>query len=261
MSMRSIGLRALLAMAAFGLVAGVAAAQESSEPIKVRVKKVIKDCEGEGCVEQPIRTRKIFIGEDGTTHELSGDNVHWVGADDKHANVFVHQIAGKGGVLGVELTELSNDLRVHFGVPETAGVIVSRVVEDSAAFRAGVRVGDILTAVDGASVASGAGLAKSIRTHEPGESVNLEVWRDGKVQTLSATLEKAESHPRNAQAIEIDCDGGDCQDTHVMRLHHGAALDCGAETCEIEVQCTDDGACTCTVNGESRSCEGLHGNQ
>ncbi len=95
-----------------------------------------------------------------------------------------------GGFLGVQLTDLTTELRVHFGVPEDAGVLVSKVVEDSAAARAGIEVGDIISLVDGKSVTSARSLSGVIGGHEEGEAVTLEIWRDGQVRRLDATLDE-----------------------------------------------------------------------
>ena len=96
------------------------------------------------------------------------------------------------GYLGVGLTDLTPELRTHFGVPEDAGVIVSKVEPGSPAEKAGVRVGDILTSVDGKEIKSTWDVQWKIRGQEEGQQVPLEVWRNGKVQTLSATVEKRE---------------------------------------------------------------------
>jgi membrane-associated protease RseP (regulator of RpoE activity) len=96
------------------------------------------------------------------------------------------------GYLGVGLTDLTPELRTHFGVPEDAGVIVSKVEPGSPAEKAGVRVGDILTAIDGKEIKSSWDIQWKIRSQEEGQSVPVEVWRNGKVQTLSATIEKRE---------------------------------------------------------------------
>ncbi len=93
-----------------------------------------------------------------------------------------------GAYLGVEAVDLTEPLRAHFGVPEGSGVLISRVAEESPAQRAGVQVGDILTRVDGEDVTSHRRLTSIVRRAEDGDPANLEVWRDGKVETLGATL-------------------------------------------------------------------------
>lgn len=96
------------------------------------------------------------------------------------------------GYLGVGLTDLTPELRTHFGVPEDAGVMISKVEPGSPAEKAGMKVGDILTAVDGKEIKSSWDAHFQVRSQEEGQSVPLEIWRNGKVQTLSATIEKRE---------------------------------------------------------------------
>ncbi len=208
--------------------------------VKVIVKK-LADCEGDDCEGE---RRMIFIGEDGEHHEIEGghgDHV-WVAHGGGHGH---H--GQKGGFLGVQMTELTPELRVHFGVPDDAGVMVSKVVDDSPASRAGVEVGDVVSAVDGEAVGSGNALARAIRGHEDGEAVQLEIWRGGQVQTLTANLEEREGmrHERNLRVHRHDFSGHD--------------FDCGGEgKCEVHVECDGGGECDCTVNGEAMDCDELH---
>ena len=95
-----------------------------------------------------------------------------------------------GAYLGVELVNLNEPLRAHFGVPEGSGVLVSNVVDDSPAARAGVQVGDIITRFDGDDVTSSRKLTTMVRKAEAGDPADLEIWRDGKVETVSTTLDE-----------------------------------------------------------------------
>jgi len=92
------------------------------------------------------------------------------------------------GFLGVETSALTPELRRHFGAPEDAGVMLSRVLEDSAAQAAGLAVGDIVTRVDGEEITSTSGLGRMIRHKEGGTVVDIEYWRDGAVFEIQATL-------------------------------------------------------------------------
>ncbi len=92
------------------------------------------------------------------------------------------------GFLGVTLTELTPELREHFGVPKESGVMVGRIEPDSPAAKAGVKVGDIVTKVDGKDVDSPFALQRQIRGKKADEAVSLEVWRDRRKETVTATV-------------------------------------------------------------------------
>jgi membrane-associated protease RseP (regulator of RpoE activity) len=96
------------------------------------------------------------------------------------------------GYLGVGLTDLTPELRQHFGVPEDSGVMVSKVEPGSPADKAGVRVGDILTRIDGNALKSSWSLMGKVRQLEDGQQVPLEIWRNGKAQNLTATVVEKE---------------------------------------------------------------------
>jgi hypothetical protein len=260
----------LLAAAALLCLAPPASAQHSDDEVIQKVHKVVKTdvrCDGEDC---PKRESRVVI-VDGDVHAIDGDRAVWIDGDAIGKRV-IERLHGPGGLLGagflgVMLTELTPELRVHFGVPEETGVLVAKVIDDSPAQRAGLRVGDIVTLVDNENVGSSFELAREIRDREEGEIVTLEVWRDGRAERLDATVEKREGsklewHPRMhprihlrhgsgdaAHHVEVICDGGDCAGAH--------ALGCdGAEDCDLRVLC-EEGACECTVNGESADCAEL----
>ena len=97
-------------------------------------------------------------------------------------------ISEGGGFLGVTLLDLTPELRQYFGAPEKAGVMVSRVEEDSPAAKAGVKVGDIIIGVDKDEIESSLDLRRTIRGKKDGESARIEVLRDRRSQTLTATI-------------------------------------------------------------------------
>jgi len=100
-------------------------------------------------------------------------------------------IADSGhGYLGVELTSLTPELREHFGVPREVGVMIGGVEEDSPAVAAGLKVGDIITRIDDEEIRSAARLARTVRHKQKDNVVAIEYWRDGRVNTVSATLDE-----------------------------------------------------------------------
>lgn len=101
---------------------------------------------------------------------------------------FTWTMEGHRSFLGVQTVDLTPELREHFGAPAEAGVLVARIVEESPASEGGVQVGDIISAVDGEPITSPSELARSVGHREPGDVIQLEVWRQGQLQPLQATL-------------------------------------------------------------------------
>jgi membrane-associated protease RseP (regulator of RpoE activity) len=110
---------------------------------------------------------------------------------DKDGKEHVYDSEGapvRRGYLGVGLVDLTPELRTHFGAPEDAGVMVSNVEDGSPADKAGIKVGDILTSLDGKDIESSWDIRSQVRELKENEQVPLEVWRDGKVLSVSATI-------------------------------------------------------------------------
>jgi membrane-associated protease RseP (regulator of RpoE activity) len=106
--------------------------------------------------------------------------------------VYAWSMQGSRAFLGVQSIELTPELRRHFGVPESAGVMISKVTSESPAARSGIAVGDILTAIDNEPIDSTTDLVIAIGRRERDTVVQVEIWRDRRVQTLSATLTEHE---------------------------------------------------------------------
>jgi predicted metalloprotease with PDZ domain len=94
--------------------------------------------------------------------------------------------------LGVELVDTTPELREHLGGKPDAGVLVGKVLEGSAAEKAGVKVGDLLISIDGDSVETPGEVIRAVGRNA-GKTITLEVVRDGRVERLTATLPEDES--------------------------------------------------------------------
>jgi serine protease Do len=79
-------------------------------------------------------------------------------------------------------------LGVQLDGARSGGAHVDRVIEGSAAERAGLRAGDVIVGLDGSAIDNPGDLTRRLRKTEPGDLVDLEVERDGGTETLSAEL-------------------------------------------------------------------------
>ncbi|OGE03618.1 hypothetical protein A3B51_01275 [Candidatus Curtissbacteria bacterium RIFCSPLOWO2_01_FULL_41_18] len=91
--------------------------------------------------------------------------------------------------LGVRYTHISRDVALLNEVPE--GELVREVVLRSAADKAGVKVGDIITNFDGQKLTDENTLTSLIRNKKAGDGVKIRLFRDGQTLDLSATLGEA----------------------------------------------------------------------
>jgi predicted metalloprotease with PDZ domain len=71
-------------------------------------------------------------------------------------------------------------------------VLIARIEEESPAAQAGLRVGDIVTSVDGEEVASAGELRRAIASRDAGDEVTIELYRDGRLEQVTASLGKRE---------------------------------------------------------------------
>ncbi len=92
------------------------------------------------------------------------------------------------GQLGVLVQDVTPDLATAMKLQLTTGAIVARVEPQSAAERAGIKVGDVIVKVDGEEVRNAAHLRNVIGLMEIDHSFNVELVRDGNTMTVTATL-------------------------------------------------------------------------
>ncbi len=89
--------------------------------------------------------------------------------------------------LGVEYQMVSEKAALANEIPQ--GAFVQNVVKDSSAERAGIKNDDVITKFGGEKVLeSNGGLASLVNKHKVGETVQVEIWRNGKTMTVNVTL-------------------------------------------------------------------------
>jgi serine protease Do/serine protease DegQ len=105
------------------------------------------------------------------------------------AEEIVHGKQVQHGHLGVGIQDLTPDLAEAQGLPPNqVGALIAQVQPGSAAARAGLQPGDVVTAVEGVAIGSAADLRNRIGLGRAGEITDLTVLRDGRTFNLRATL-------------------------------------------------------------------------
>ena len=104
--------------------------------------------------------------------------------------------------LGVLIQDVNNDLAESFGLDRPQGALVSRVMDDSPAQKAGLKSGDIIMAFNGEVIEHSGELPYVVGQMKAGDKVTAVIYRDGKERDIKVTLEARsgdESSPSAAQ--------------------------------------------------------------
>ncbi len=92
------------------------------------------------------------------------------------------------GWVGVSMQDMTRELAESFDLKTTAGALISSVLRDGPADRAGIRPGDILVAVEEDEVKNSSDMLNLIAALSPGETVTVTVIRDGEEEALQVRV-------------------------------------------------------------------------
>ena len=153
--------------------------------------------------ETPVgRQVKLLISRNGATQTLTAaigsrpSNMIYVGDDDfkfKMPEIRIPDIprvvtSWQSRSLGVESESLNSQLAEFFGVKE--GVLVRSVIKGTAAEKAGLKAGDVITRIGDKKVANSRDISSALRAVTPGKAFPVTVMRDRKEMTVNATIEE-----------------------------------------------------------------------
>lgn len=96
------------------------------------------------------------------------------------------------GRIGVAIRDISPSLKEGLGLPTLDGALVSDVVEDSPAAKAGIENGDVIVAFNGEDILDASDIRNSVGLVEPGERADITYLRDGKRRTTRIEVEEFE---------------------------------------------------------------------
>lgn len=92
------------------------------------------------------------------------------------------------GYLGAYVSDLSEPLAKQFKVPDTNGALIQNITPDGPADKGGLKNGDVVRKVNGQTVEGAGDLTSKVVSMSPGESVTLDILRDGSPMTVKVTL-------------------------------------------------------------------------
>ncbi len=155
------------------------------------------------------------------------------------------------GWLGVLIQEVSAELAESFGLDRPRGALVSQVVPNSPAAKAGFQVGDVILEFNAEEIATSSGLPPLVGLVRPSRSAEVLVFRDGREQTLEVTIERLpddpgalaasppqpEPAPAASNRLEITVGAPDPEQSDsgvlVQEVRPGPAADAGIEVGDI----------------------------
>ncbi|QTF10279.1 serine endoprotease DegQ [Brenneria izadpanahii] len=105
------------------------------------------------------------------------------------------------GLLGIKGSEMTSEMAKAFKVDVQRGAFVSEVLPQSAAAKAGIKAGDVLTSLDGKPIGSFAELRAKIGTTAPGKTVKVGLLRDGKQMEVSVVLDNNNTTTTSAETL------------------------------------------------------------
>jgi serine protease Do len=106
--------------------------------------------------------------------------------------------------IGVSIQEVDAQLADSFGLDRPHGALVGMVEADSPGEKAGIKPGDVILQVDGKEIETSSQVPVIIANTKPGDTVKIEVWRDGNSKTLTARPEEIKENGERVAARSGD---------------------------------------------------------
>lgn len=142
-----------------------------------------------------INTNGEVIGINSVILSSSGGSVGiGFSIPSNQASSILEQLKKNGkitrGRIGVIIQPISEDIAKNMGIkPDTKGVLVTQLMKDSPAYKAGIKVGDIITAFDGTAVTQPNKLSRTVADTPIGKKSTVDLIRDNKPMKAEVTVD------------------------------------------------------------------------
>jgi serine protease Do len=152
-----------------------------------------------------FNTQGQVVGINDAIYTPSGGSVG-IGFDvpANTAQAIVKQLISSGHVtrawLGVQIQNVTQPIADSLGMKQTEGALVATPESGGPAAKAGIKAGDVITAVNGTQIKSSRELAQQIAGLSPGSSVKLDILRNGKTQSVTVALGTMPQQHKNPPA-------------------------------------------------------------
>lgn len=104
------------------------------------------------------------------------------------------------GYIGISITDVTPENAKFFHLNDADGALISQVEADSPGGKAGLKIGDVITELDGKKVSDAGQLQVEVGMKQPNTTIKLGLLRDGKDMTVPVTLEAMGSHDKSLSA-------------------------------------------------------------
>jgi serine protease Do len=196
----TIGGAAALGLALVALPASSAGPQKPSDSTIARLQQRIEELQAELQAELENRAdQKVELDDadeptDSAQTVVIEQDAGQIEVQPKIETDGMNIVIGDDGSswLGVETHEVTSDKAKELKLSAERGVVLGKIVPDSPAAKAGLKENDVVTEINGQRVEGAAQFRRMIHEIPAGRSIQLSVWRDGRTQTISATLGKSQ---------------------------------------------------------------------
>jgi|GEM_PF-5657703 len=145
------------------------------------------------------KTSNVVIGKKRSRRH----NMSWMTPGGGGSFMFI----GDRPTLGIQLHELDESMASYFSGAEVGSALVLKVVDESAAAKAGIKAGDVITSLDGETIEEPDDVIAALEEYEEGDEISIEYLRKGKKASAKATLEGRETS-LNGNLFNLDNEDG-----------------------------------------------------